>query len=183
MTKGNGFLSAFDSPALVVTARSERGRSGCIAAFATQCSIYPPRLLVCLSVLNKTTEVAERAESIGVHLLRSDQAQIAALFGEETGDEIDKLATVRWHAGKLGAPILDDCAAAFEGSVVGRLQLGDHVGYLLDVVDSDDLPRDEDVMMRSAIERLDPGHPADEVLHTTSGSPDREVTELDGRVR
>jgi flavin reductase (DIM6/NTAB) family NADH-FMN oxidoreductase RutF len=165
MTALDEFLSAFDSPALVVTAQSEQGRSGCIAAFATQCSIYPPRLLVCLSELNKTTAIAEHAPAIGVHLLGSDQRDAASLFGELTGDDVDKLAIVRWHPGVGGAPILEDCVAWLEGGVVRRLRLGDHVGYLLEALDVGERPRGE-IMTRSAIADLVAGHPADEVERT-----------------
>jgi flavin reductase (DIM6/NTAB) family NADH-FMN oxidoreductase RutF len=163
MTEVSDFFSLFDGPALVVTAQSDAGRSGCLVAFATQCSIYPPRLLVCLSVVNFTTTVASRARALGVHVLRRDQPDLASLFGEETGDETDKLGDVAWREGLAGAPILDACSAWLEGVVLERFPLGDHVGYLLEVIDvASDLGHD--TMLKSQVATLEPGHPADEAV-------------------
>jgi flavin reductase (DIM6/NTAB) family NADH-FMN oxidoreductase RutF len=162
MTEVSDFFSLFDGPALVVTAQSDAGSSGCLVAFATQCSIYPPRLLVCLSVVNLTATVASRARALGVHVLGRDQRDLASLFGEETGDEIDKLGEVAWREGLAGAPILEASSVWLEGVVLERFPLGDHVGYLLEVVDvGSDLAHD--AMLKSEVLALKPGHPAEEI--------------------
>jgi len=121
-----------DPAMYVVTADDGSERSGCLIAFATQCSIHPPRFLVCLSVLNHTERVARRAKALAVHLLDTHDHPLAAHFGGLTGDETDKFAGVAWHHGVLGTPVLDDAPAAFEGLVLERHVLGDHVGYVLD---------------------------------------------------
>ena len=105
MTEVSDFFSLFDGPALVATAQSDAGRSGCLVAFATQCSIYPPRLLVCLSVVNLTTTIASLAPALGIHVLRRDQLALASRFGEATGDDTDKLGDVAWREGLAGAHI------------------------------------------------------------------------------
>jgi flavin reductase (DIM6/NTAB) family NADH-FMN oxidoreductase RutF len=171
MTEVSDFFSLFDGPALVVTAQSDAGRSGCLVAFATQCSIYPPRLLVCLSVVNLTTTVASRARALGVHVLRRDQPHLASLFGEETGDETDKLAEVVWREGLAGAPIIEECSAWLEGIVLDRFPLGDHVGYLLEVVDvRSDLHHK--TMRKSDVTAMHAGHPADEAAVVDGNSED-----------
>lgn len=157
------FFDAFDAPALIVTAQSHDERSGCLAAFATQCSIYPPRLLVCLSVLNKTTAIAEKVNALGVHQLGRDQRDLAVTFGTMTGDYVDKLAAVQSRHGASGAPILKDCSAWFEGAVVDRIRLGDHIGYVLEPLDVGSGPR-SGTLMRTAIADLKAGHPAEEVV-------------------
>jgi flavin reductase (DIM6/NTAB) family NADH-FMN oxidoreductase RutF len=121
-----------DYPMYVVTARGDDGPSGCLVGFLTQCSILPARLLVCISKENHTASAASAAGALGVHLLGHGQTGLAALFGEHTGDREDKMARVRWHPGSTGAPILDECAAWVEGTVRVRLDLGDHVGHVLD---------------------------------------------------
>jgi flavin reductase (DIM6/NTAB) family NADH-FMN oxidoreductase RutF len=167
MTEVSDFFSVFDGPALVVTAQSDAGRSGCFVAFATQCSIYPPRLLVCLSVVNLTTTVASRAQALGVHVLQPDQSRLASLFGEESGDQIDKFDRVAWREGLQGAPILEECPTWLEGVILERFPLGDHVGYLLEVVDvRADSPRQ--TMHKSDAMNLDAGHPADESRRVAS---------------
>jgi flavin reductase (DIM6/NTAB) family NADH-FMN oxidoreductase RutF len=49
-----------------------------------------------------------------------------------TGDEIDKFAHCHWRAGPEGAPVLEACRNWFAGRIRGRVDLGDHVGFLLE---------------------------------------------------
>jgi flavin reductase (DIM6/NTAB) family NADH-FMN oxidoreductase RutF len=157
------YFSAFDAPVVVVTTSGAKNvRSGCLVGFATQCSIHPPRFLVCLSVLNHTARIAEDAATLGVQVLGSEQSPVASLFGEETGEEVDKLARVPWRHGQLETPILVDCAAWMEGKILQRIPLGDHIGYLLEPVGGGLGPR-SGVLLRSSVATLQPGHPADEV--------------------
>ena len=110
------FLALVDYPFYVVTARSPDGdMSGCLAGFVTQCSIDPPNFLVCISKRNHTLPVAERATGMGLHLLGEDQEDMARLFGEETGDLVDKFAAVDWRLGSTGAPLLVESAVVPRG--------------------------------------------------------------------
>jgi flavin reductase (DIM6/NTAB) family NADH-FMN oxidoreductase RutF len=124
-------VSRLDYPMFVVTAYDGTERAGCLVGFATQCSIDPPRFLACLSKQNHTHRVAAGATTVAVHVLRRDQHDLAALFGSETGDEVDKYARCAWHDGPDGVPVLDDCAGWFAGTVLARHDLGDHTGLLL----------------------------------------------------
>ena len=90
------FFDRVDYPLYVVTVRSPAGEmSGCLAGFVTQCSIGPPNFLVCVSKANHSLDVAERSSGMGLHLLGVDQADLARLFAEETGDLVDKFAVGR----------------------------------------------------------------------------------------
>jgi flavin reductase (DIM6/NTAB) family NADH-FMN oxidoreductase RutF len=155
-----------DPPLYIVTAAAGGDRSGCLVGFATQCSIHPPRFLVCLSVVNHTFGVAERAETLAVHLIDADQRDLAAHFGELTGDETDKFSGVSWHPGEHGAPLLDEARAAFEGRVLERVPFGDHVGHVLEPLDEragPDASASRQLRLGDAA-GMEPGHPADEVL-------------------
>src|SRR4051794_1697995 len=102
-------VGTFDLPMFVVTARAGDESDGCLVGFTTQCSIDPPRFLVCLSVKNRTTEIARRADVLVVHALRAEQKALAEHFGGETGDEVDKFASVAWHEGPGGIPVVAGC--------------------------------------------------------------------------
>jgi flavin reductase (DIM6/NTAB) family NADH-FMN oxidoreductase RutF len=155
------FTSCVETSLYVVTTAAPDGElAGCLVGFATQCSIIPPHFLVCLSAENHTYTVAARSNSLGVHLLGEDQVELASLFGEETGDSFDKFKRCRWHRGATGAPILDDCAAWFEGSVLGRFDVGDHEASLLRPVDAGG--HRERVMTYQRSPSLRPGHPIPE---------------------
>lgn len=125
-------MGSRDSPMLIVTARDGERREGCLAGFATQASIDPPRFLACLSIENRTYRAARRAERLAVHFLPAQATELAELFGGETGDDVDKFERCRWSDGPRGLPILGDCPRWFSGRVVERIGLGDHVGFLLD---------------------------------------------------
>jgi len=106
------FFDLIDYPYFVVTVRSpEADMSGCLAGFVTQCSIDPPNFIVCISKVNHTLGVATHAQGMGLHLLGQHQVDLARLFGEETGDLVDKFASVDWRLGSTGAPLLVDAAA------------------------------------------------------------------------
>ena len=127
-----GFTDRVDYPLMVVTVVDHLGDlSGCLAGFVTQCSIQPPRFLVCISKVNHTYFVAEHVEAIALHLLGEDQTELASLFGEWSGDAICKFDRVEWHRGSSGAPVLDDCAAWLEGVVLDRFSVGDHEAFLM----------------------------------------------------
>jgi len=67
-----------DYPMFIVTTRSTKGeRAGCLVGFATQCSIDPPRVLVCISRANRTYRVAEDAEALGVHFVPAAAVELA----------------------------------------------------------------------------------------------------------
>jgi flavin reductase (DIM6/NTAB) family NADH-FMN oxidoreductase RutF len=129
------FARSLDYPLYVVTTAADGERSGCLIGFATQCSIRPPRFLACLSKKNHTYELALRASVLAVHRIEKDRKPLAELFGGETGDEVDKFAAVGWHE-THGVPVLDDCPCWFAGNILERIDLGDHMGFMLDPIDA-----------------------------------------------
>ena len=145
---------------MIATAASDGRADGCLVGFATQCSIDPMRYLVCLSKENRSYEIAIRARALCVHLLHAslEDRALARLFGEETGFEVDKLARCRWSPGPLGVPTLDGCDW-FAGPVVGRFDLGDHVGFSLDVTHADLQRLDEARLSYRDVADMKPGNP------------------------
>jgi flavin reductase (DIM6/NTAB) family NADH-FMN oxidoreductase RutF len=126
------FFERVDYPFYVVTVRApDEEMSGCLAGFVTQCSIDPPNFLACVSRLNHTWGVASRSTAMGLHLLGADQVDMARLFGEETGDVVDKFAAVDWRLGVTGAPLLAEVAVALEGTILGHFSAGDHEAFLV----------------------------------------------------
>jgi flavin reductase (DIM6/NTAB) family NADH-FMN oxidoreductase RutF len=126
------FFDLIDYAYFVVTVRSpETEMSGCLAGFVTQCSIDPPNFLVCLSKVNHTLAVAERSTGMGLHLLGREQVEMARLFGEQTGDVVDKFAAIDWRLGSTGAPLLVEAAVSMEGQILGHFSAGDHEAFLL----------------------------------------------------
>ena len=152
-------VASLDYPMFIVTVAAGGERAGCLVGFTTQCSIDPPRFLVCLSERNRTFEVAARAELVVVHMVPSDATDLAGLFGGETGDEVDKFARCDWRPGPGGAPVLERCENWFAGRVLERIAVGDHHAYLLEPCAARSDARERQFDFHRA-KRIDPGHPA-----------------------
>lgn len=122
-------------PMFVVTAAAGGRRAGALVGFLTQCSIDPPRLLVCLSKKNHTYRVAREAALLVVHFLGTEDQALARLFGEQSGDQVDKFAACTWDPGPAGTPVLQGCRGWVSGQVLDHTDLGDHVGFTLALTD------------------------------------------------
>jgi len=150
------FSARLDYPLYVVTTSLRNEPSGCLIGFATQCGIHPPRFLACLSKKNHTYGLAQSAGVLGVHVVEEKNKGLAELFGGETGDAVDKFAKVRWHY-EHGVPILEDCERWFAGKILQRIDLGDHVGYLLQPLGTEAGTASEQLTIQQARD-IEPGH-------------------------
>ena len=155
----HALVGELEYPMFIVTARAGGEPLGCLVGFATQMSIDPPRFAVCLSHRNRTFRRGRDAELLGVHCVPADADELAALFGGETGDEVDKFARCAWHEGPGGVPILDECRSWFVGRVVWRADAGDHDAFLLEPVAAEADPAAAEFTFHRA-KRIDPGHEA-----------------------
>lgn len=153
------FVADLDYPLFVVTTQHAGERSGCLVGFASQVSIDPPRMLVCISDKNHTHALAQHAEVVAVHVLSPGQHELAELFGEETGDRTDKFAHCSWHPGPGEVPVLDDAARHMVGRVLERVPFGDHLGLLLAPVEVGVHDAPVAFTLRDAAD-IEPGHDA-----------------------
>ena len=153
-------VKLLDYPMYVVTTVGGGVRAGCLVGFATQASIDPPRWLVGISDKNHTYRVAVDADGLAVHVLGASDGALAALFGEQTGDDVDKFAQCRWHAGPDGVPILDDAAAWFSGPILSRDRVGDHIAHLIEVDDAEVLKSEGSLLTFASVRDFRPGHEA-----------------------
>jgi flavin reductase (DIM6/NTAB) family NADH-FMN oxidoreductase RutF len=153
------FVDGLDTALYVVTTTDGTELSGCLVGFATQTSIDPPRMLVCLSEKNHTLRVALGAELLAVHRLDKDEHGLAELFGGETGDRTDKFARCAWGPGPGGVPLIDGTTHVV-GRILGHRILGDHVGFLLEPVALGGEEPGTDPLTLHDVEDVEPGHSA-----------------------
>jgi flavin reductase (DIM6/NTAB) family NADH-FMN oxidoreductase RutF len=152
-------VGELDYPMFIVTVAAEGTRAGCLVGFTTQCSIDPPRFLVCISEKNRTFHVACRAEVAVVHLVPSHAGDLAELFGSQTGDEVDKFERCEWTEGPGDTPILDECRNWFAARIVDRFPAGDHWAFLLDPFEAGSDTSERHFTFHRA-RRMEPGHEA-----------------------
>lgn len=149
-----------DYPMFIVTACAGGRRAGCLVGFCTQCSVDPPRFVVFLSNKNFTYRVAQEASALGIHVVPREAASLARLFGEATGDEIDKFDRCEWTPGAGDVPLLRACPDRFVGRIAGRVDVpdGDHAGFILEPVDLQ--VEGGSFFPFSRAKRFEPGHGA-----------------------
>jgi len=155
----DAFVEGIDYPMFIVTTVADGTRAGCLVGFTTQASIDPPRLLVALSDKNHTYRVAQEAELLAVHVVDSDDDEIAQVFGGQTGDDVDKFAQCEWREGPGGVPLLVECPRFVVGRILDRQAYGDHVGHLLEPIEVV-AKSSEKSMGFDDVKGLEPGHEA-----------------------
>jgi flavin reductase (DIM6/NTAB) family NADH-FMN oxidoreductase RutF len=155
----DGIADELDYPMYIVTAATRHDRAGCLVGFATQCGIDPLRFAIWISKKNYTFRVASAADVVVVHVIRHGDEELAALFGSETGDDIDKFRRCQWRPGPGGAPVLKQCDW-FAGTVLERFDTGDHMGMLLEPFEGESKRSGVEPLGFQNVRRLRPGHPA-----------------------
>jgi flavin reductase (DIM6/NTAB) family NADH-FMN oxidoreductase RutF len=153
-------LARLDPAMLIVTMRAGDERSGCLVGFHSQCSIDPLQYAVCISKANHTFRLALAADVFVLHLLDEGDRALASLFGETTGDEVDKFTRCTWHDGTDGAPLLDDCATRVLARPVGfHDDGGDHVAFVIQPFETQSPSTPLRPLRYLAIADLEAGHP------------------------
>jgi flavin reductase (DIM6/NTAB) family NADH-FMN oxidoreductase RutF len=153
-------IGQLDYPMYIVTAAADGQRAGCLVGFATQCSLKPARLLICISKANHTHDVAVHASALAVHFPRGDDLTLARLFGETTGDDTDKFSQCAWHASTEGVPILEDVRGWVSGTVLEHMSAGDHSAFLVQPNDAAVVEPDHRPLTFELTRDFHPGHPA-----------------------
>jgi flavin reductase (DIM6/NTAB) family NADH-FMN oxidoreductase RutF len=100
-----------------------------------QVSFDPLLLALSINPENASFELLHAGGGFTVNVLMETQLEWAREFGTRSGREADKLAGIRWHPGRTGAPILEEALAYFDCELEGRHRAGDHELVLGRVVD------------------------------------------------
>jgi len=151
-----------DTTMVVVTASYRGERGGCLVGFHCQCSISPARYAVWISKANHTCRVALQATHLGIHFLGAGDRDLARLFGERSGDEIDKFARCDTTEGRFGVPLLSSCPDRVVARRTTALDDGsDHICFVVEPVDAH-RGADRSPMRLGDVSDLVPGHAAEE---------------------
>ena len=129
-------LRNLTSPVVAITAERNGKENGMISDAAVRASIVPsvPRLSVYIHKFNYTHDMVFETGRFAMHLLHTKQFDVVRRLGFVSGRDRDKLAGLPYHRGVLGVPVLDECFAHFECSVVNVMDTGSSTLFLGDVV-------------------------------------------------
>ena len=129
-------LRNLTSPVVAVTSKRGNKKNGMILDSAVRASIVPtvPRISVYVHKFNYSHDMIFETGRFGLHLLHTKQFEIVHRLGFVSGRDQDKLAGIPHHAGESGVPVLDECFAHFECTVVNAMDTGSSTLFLGDVV-------------------------------------------------
>jgi len=125
------------NPIAIITACDDGQVSGFIASWITQVSFVPPLVMVAMNSLHYTYDLVTNSNAFAINILRADQAELVDLFGKSSGRKVDKFAETLYELGSTGSPILKDCLAFVDCSVMWSKEAGDHVVVVGNIVDAD----------------------------------------------
>ena len=129
-------LRNLTSPVVAISSAHNGKENGMISDAAVRASIVPsvPRLSVYVHKFNYSHDMIFETGRFAMHLLHTKQFDVVRRLGFVSGRDRDKLAGLPHHRGVLGVPVLDECFAHFECSVVNVMDTGSSTLFLGDVV-------------------------------------------------
>jgi flavin reductase (DIM6/NTAB) family NADH-FMN oxidoreductase RutF/DNA-binding MarR family transcriptional regulator len=124
-------LGMFATGVTIVTARSADGQDvGLTASSFNSVSLAPPLVLWSLAHSAGSMPVFAEGAHYAIHVLGSDQKQLAERFARKGEDKFAGLALKR---NAYGTPLLDGCAARFECFNRSQHREGDHTIFVGEV--------------------------------------------------
>ncbi len=118
----------------IVTTDGPGGRAGFTATAVCSVTDDPPTLLVCLNRKSSAMAAFTANAAVCVNTVGPRHRDLAMTFGGKAPMS-ERFAETGWHAGKSGAPVLDDAVVSFDCRVSHRHLCGTHEVIFCEVVD------------------------------------------------
>ena len=127
-------IGRFATGVTVVTTNVGGRLHGMTASAVCSLSLDPLQLLVCVDRQSNCFGQMQQAEVFGISILAADQEEISNLFARTTAPTEGSLLGVDYRLGSLGAPLVEGALAHLECRIAERLDGGDHIIVIGDVV-------------------------------------------------
>ena len=120
----------------IVTAAADNRRGGLVATWVSQASIdrQRPTVMAGIAPNHFTAELIDASGAFALHLIGQDQDELVWNFAIGSGRDRDKLAGLDTKKGISDSPVLCNCLAWLDCRVVARVDVGDRLLYLADVL-------------------------------------------------
>ena len=131
------FKGAFDrmiNGTYAITVKSDGASNAMTAAWVSRVSHQPPLVAVSIGLKRYTHELVAESGAFCVNILSESQLELGKKFGLSSGRDADKLCGIRHSPGRLGCPIIEECAGYLECRVVDSFLAGDHTIFVGEVV-------------------------------------------------
>lgn len=123
----------------IISSKSEGITNGYVANTAFQITAKPPQIAISCSKKNKTSGLIDQSNSFSISVLNKNcKTETINLFGFKSGSDIDKFANIEFQSSALGTPVvLEDCIAWFDCKVTRKADLGTHLLFIAEIVESE----------------------------------------------
>jgi flavin reductase len=109
----------------IVTTDGSGGRAGFTASAICSVTDDPPTLLVCMNRASSAYASVTQNNVVCVNVLSARHERLSRLFGGKVPSE-ERFAAAKWSTLETGAPVLADCAAAFDCRIADVVNVGTH---------------------------------------------------------
>ncbi len=129
---------AFTTTCALITTEGPRGPNVMAAEWTFNVSYHPFLVLVSIDPENRTHDMILEAKEFGINLVSEDQIPAMAFAGHYSKADTDKLSSELFEtypAKKIHAPMIRGSVLAAECRLVQAIPMGDHTGFLGEVVE------------------------------------------------
>jgi len=109
----------------IVTTDGPAGRAGFTASAVCSVTDDPPTLLVCMNRESSAYVSVAGNKLVCVNVLSAQQERLSQLFGGKV-PAAERFAAAAWSTLETGAPVLADCAVAFDCQITDITTVGTH---------------------------------------------------------
>jgi flavin reductase len=109
----------------IITTDGPAGRAGFTASAVCSVTDDPPTLLVCMNRTSSAHASVAGNKLVCVNVLSAQQEPLSRLFGGKV-PIAERFAAAVWSTLETGAPVLSDCAVAFDCQIANVTTVGTH---------------------------------------------------------
>lgn len=123
-----GFNRQFITGVTVVTTIDADGQPRGLAANSyASVSLDPPLVLVCVQKSTSTHDPLFQSSHLGINIMSTSQRETIGIFASKA---LDKFASVEWHPGPNGSPMIEGSAASIEAEIKERFLTKTHTVFI-----------------------------------------------------
>ena len=128
-------LGKFTYGIYVLTTLGEDEINGMIASWVSQVSYDPALVMAAIHPNRYSHRLIEQSGAFALHVVAQNQTEYLSRFKGD--DPRRKFDGIGWERGKTGSPILKDCIAYVDCSVVANYTPGNHTLYIGEILEAD----------------------------------------------
>jgi flavin reductase len=118
-------MARFGAAVSIITTDGPAGRAGFTASAVCSVIDDPPTLLVCMNRASSAYASVAGNKLVCVNVLSAQQEPLSRLFGGKV-PVAERFAAAVWSTLVTGAPVLADCAVAFDCQIADVATVGTH---------------------------------------------------------